>query len=112
MTGVLAALLDPQEVVDFLAGNHEEVAIGEAFAFPEEHLLLRQPQRAGVLLMAVAVEVGEVDSVDAHVLEHTDEVGRFLGLACHGARGHGHVPVTREGDMARQCREAVAMRVA
>src|SRR5439155_12990685 len=49
---VLAALLDTQEIVDFLARAHEEVAVGETLAFPKEHFLLRQPQRAGVLLMA------------------------------------------------------------
>ena len=65
--------------------------------------------------MAVAVELGEVDHVHAHVLEHPDEIGRRAGLA-RGLlleRGHGdrHVPVAGERVVARQLGEAVAVGV-
>ena len=90
---MLALNLQAQKVVAFFARNQQQLVVRPAAAFVEHGLHLRQPQRAGVFGMAVAVELGHVDHVDAHLFHHADIFGRLaaarfplLALPSHGRR--------------------------
>ena len=89
--------------------------IGEPLALGEHRLHLGQAQRTGVLRVAVAVKLGEVHDLHAHVFEHPDEVGNrpwpalaFSSIAAIGGR---HVPVAGERVIAGQLGEAIAVGV-
>ena len=75
----------------------------------------RRRSGPGSLRMAVAVELGQMDDLDAQPLEHPDEVGSGRrGPACFRLMrrlGDGHVPVAGHRVIARQLRESVAVRV-
>src|SRR4051794_17546356 len=57
---VLARLAHAEVDVGLLAGQEQEVVVGEPAALVEHGPKLGQAQRAGVLRVAVAVELGEV----------------------------------------------------
>src|SRR5689334_7450110 len=61
--------------------------------------------------MTVAVEAGDMDGVDAHLLEHTYKFRHTLELACHRVHRHRHVVMAGESDVARQLRKSIAVRV-
>ena len=92
--------------VGLLAGDQEQLVVGEPAALVEHRLHLGKPERAGIAGMAVAVELGQVDHVHAHVLEHPHEVGRRAGhapgLLVEGGHGDRHVKVAGEGVIAVQ----------
>ena len=100
--------------VGLLAGDQQELVIGEPAALGEHGGQLGQADRAGVVGVAVAVELGDVDGVDAQPLEDADEVGDGRGVdpggpLLHRLDGERHVPVAGEGLVAGQLGEAVAV---
>ena len=115
VTGTLAGVGEAEGDIGLLAGEEQERVVREPPAFVEHRLHFGQPERTGVLGMAVAVELGQVDDLDAHGLEHPDEVGRrpraALGLLLHRGHGRRHVPVARELVMAGEVGEPVAVGV-
>ena len=113
VAGLAAGAAGADLRVRLLAGQEHERVVGEPLALGEHRLHLGQPDRAGVAGVAVAVELGQVDDVHVHVLEHFHEVGRRPPLArldlLQRRRGDGHVPVAGERHPAGERREAVAV---
>ena len=66
MAGLLAGVGQAEVDVGLLAGQEQELVVGEAPALVEHRLHLGQADRAGVLRVAVAVELGQVDDLHAH----------------------------------------------
>ncbi len=110
VAGLLAGPGLAQVDVGLLAGQDQDLAVGEALALVEHRLHLGQAQRAGVLGMAVAVELGEMDDLHAHAFEHARSksgIDPWLSPALFLERRHRgrHVPVAGQRVIARQLRE-------
>ena len=80
VAGVPAGLPGAEVEVGLLAGDQQELVVGEPAAFLEHRGQLGQAERAGVVGVAVAVELGDVDGLDAQPLEDADEVGDGQGV--------------------------------
>ena len=66
MPGTPAGVRKADRDIGLLARQEEQLVIGEPPALVEHRLHLGQPDRAGILRMAVAMELGQVDDIHAH----------------------------------------------
>ena len=111
---VPGAAAEAEVEVRLLAGDDQQLIIGEAAALGEHRVELGQANRAGVERVAVAVELGDVDGVDPQPLEDAHERvdgGRVdPGGPLPGCLDReGHVVVARKRFVAGEGGEAVAV---
>ena len=115
VAGIPARFPGSEVEVGLLAGDQEELVVGESTAFLEHRRHLGEPERARVVGVSVAVELGDVDGVDPEPLEDLDEVGDrrrvdLRGLLLHRLDGERHVPVARKRLVAGKLGEMVVVR--
>ena len=115
MARFLARSSRAQAGIRLFAGQEQHLAVGEPLAFGEHRFHFGEAQRARILGVAVAVKLGQVHDLNAHLFEHRDQVGSgpWSRVCLFLERRHGgcHVPVRGHRVIAGELGEVISIRV-